>query len=243
MEGSSTVQFGIIGPDAILNASLQFADERKKAVVAVMERCRKALDLSQKIESSTNSDPLQEAAGMQAVEEDKPAEECSTDTLMQPPQGILGGSLSATVGGYLHVSLSSFGPAGDGSLPMPPKPELSVPSTVTPEQTSRPTSRKQSETPKKLSKKEQEAQQAQLLEQERLLEQQRKEEQKRLLAAWEKSCRRSLKECKVQQLNLSTVAGLHVKCQVHTKENSAKVVIHQSYPTKTEGECTYDVSH
>lgn len=229
------MQYCIIGPDAILNASLQFTDERKKAVVAVRETCKRAPDLSQKIQSSTNLDPLQEATDMQTEDDKGPTEECSADSLMQPPQGVLCSSLSATLGGYLHVSLSSFGPTGDGSLPIPPKPELSAPSTATPEQTSRPSSRKQSETPKKLSKKDQEAQQAQLLEQQKLMEQQRKQEQERLLAVWEESCSKSLKECKVQELNLSTVAGLHVKCQVHTEESSTQVVIHQDYPTKTEG--------
>lgn len=237
MEGSSIMQLGIIGPDVVLNTSLRFADERKKAVAAVRERCKGGLDLSPKMQSNTNLDPLQEASSTQAEEGDNPAVEDSGVALMQPPQGVLDGSLSATLRGYLHVSLSSFGPVGDGSLPLPPKPELSVPSS-TPEQTSRPTSRKQSDTPKKLSKKEQEAQQAQLLEQQRLMEQQRKEEFEQLLAAWDKSCSRSLKECKVQQLNLSTVAGLHVKCQVHSEGSSTQVVIHQSYPTKTEGEYT-----
>ena len=230
------MQYCIIGPDAILSASLQFTDERKKAVMAVRERCKGAPELSQKIQSSTSLDPLQEAGDTQTKEEDKePSEDCSADTVMQPPQGVLCSSMSATLGGYLHVSLSSFGPSGDGNLPIPPKPELSIPTTATPEQTSRPSSRKQSETPKKLSKKDQEAQHAQFLEQQRLLEQQRKQEQERLVAAWEKSCSKSLKECKVQELNLSTMAGLHVKCQVHTEESCTQVVIHQDYPAKSEG--------
>lgn len=236
VEGSSAVQYAIIGPDAVLNTSLWFADERKKAIVAVRERCKGGLDTSAKIQNNTNMAPLQEATDMQAKSEAEPAEEDSGGALLQPPQGVLGASLSATLGGYLHVSLSSFGPAGDGSLPLPPKPELSAPSTATPEQTSRPSSRKQSETPKKMSKKDQEAQQAMLLQQQRLMEQQRKDEMERLLAEWDRSCKKSLKECKVQQLNLSTMAGLHVKCQVHTEGSSAQVVVHQNFPAKTEGE-------
>ena len=109
---------------------------------------------------------------------------------------------------------------------------------------SRPGSRKASATPKKMSKKDQEAQQAQLLEQQKQLEQQRREEEERLTALWREKVEKIKAENQVQQLNVSTAAGLHIHCRVVPSPQGGDtplLSIHQMYPIKTAG--TYHWQH
>ena len=155
----------------------------------------------------------------------------------QPPPGIKMSSLTAKFGESLNISLSHFGPRGNGQLPfLPEKPSiLLTPPEGTPSSESRPQSR---QTPQKMSKKQMEQQQ-QMLEQQRLQEEQRMRERAEAQADYNARHSALLRQNKYQQLFATTSYGLHVRLQVDvnidadstlTDGSDGIVVVRQSYP-------------
>lgn len=156
----------------------------------------------------------------------------------QPPPGIDFSSLTAHLRESLHISVSHFGPNGNGELPFePPKPDILLESATCPDSSadSRPQSR---QTPQKMSKKQMEQQQ-QLLEQQRQLEEQKKKERADAKEKYDARYSALLRQNKYQQLFASTPYGLHIHCQVSVDLNAdptitdgrdGSVIVKQSYP-------------
>ena len=191
---------------------------------------------------STQQGDKSEDTVMKSESQDEPAVEGSSkDTTSEnsllPPSGIVQASLSASLGEYVHFSVSRFGPSGDGSVPLPPEPDAKPTQPDTGDQGSRPSSRK-SATPKKMSKKEQEAYQQQLEEQQKQLEKEQRELQEILMKEWRQKCVEITAAHQIQQLSLSASSGLHVQCQILPPKQADcpnQIVIRQSYPIKTAG--------
>ena len=160
-----------------------------------------------------------------------------TAGIPQPPPGVKFSSINAQFRDSLCVSLSHFGPRGDGELPFQPeKPEIlleAVP-TESAASESRPQSR---QTPQKVSKKQLEQQQ--LLEQQRQLEEQK--ERAEAQANFDARCSALLRQNKYQQLFATTHYGLHVHLQIDidldadpeiTDGSDGRIVVRQSYPSQ-----------
>ena len=172
--------------------------------------------------------------------ESKP--ETAMAVIPQPPPGIKFASLRAKFQDSLNVSVSHFGPKGNGELPFKPlKPEVLL-EPVRPDSTaeSRPQSR---QTPQKLSKKQLEQQQ-QFLEQQRQIEEQRECEKREAHEKYHAQYTALLRQNKYQQLFASTTYGLHIHCRVIVDLNAdeslsdgsdGSVVVKQSYPIKSRG--------
>ena len=156
----------------------------------------------------------------------------------QPPPGLAFASLTAEFRESLHVSISHFGPKGNGQLPFEPqKPEILL-EPVSPDSDSRPQSR---QTPQKMNKKQLEQQQ-QILEQQRQLEEQKKKERAEAQEAYDAQYSALLRQNKYQQLFASTPYGLHIHCQVNVELSTAptltdgsdgSVIVKQSYPVQS----------
>ena len=152
----------------------------------------------------------------------------------QPPECVLFSAFEGSIGNNLTLSLSHYGPQGNGMLPVEPKSAKLLEKIE-----QRPDSSKESRPPSqqggKLSKK-------QLEEQQRLLEQQqameiklaKEKEEVMIKVNAEKqaiACRN-----KHQQLSLSTVHDLHVVCSTITdtlEDGKASVLITQEYTTSS----------
>ena len=162
----------------------------------------------------------------------------------EPPHSVAFASLQASFHNSLTISVSHYGPKGNGKLPYKPtQPEI-LNEVIRPESTndSRPQSR-QGTSPQKLSKKQLEQQQ-QLLEQERLLEGQKAEKRKAAMEKYLQQCNDIGRQNKYQQMFLSTPYGLQVHSQVMvdlqadpalTDGSDGYIVIRQSYPIKSSG--------
>lgn len=165
----------------------------------------------------------------------------------QLPKFLSYASLQASFSDSLTISLSHYGPAGNGSPPYEPKkPEIlqegSTPGSAT---GSRPQSQ-QGTSPPKLTKKQQEQQQ-QLLEQQKLLEQQQAKQRKSAEEKYQKRLNALLRHNKYQQLFASTPYGLHIHCQIMVDlefdpaiqdGSDGFIVIRQTYPYKASGKQT-----
>lgn len=156
----------------------------------------------------------------------------------QPPPGVDFSSLTAHFRDSLHVSVSHFGPNGNGELPFePPKPDILLEPDTHPDSSadSRPQSR---QTPQKMSKKQMEQQQ-QLLEQQQKLEEQKKKERAEAKEKYDARYSALLRQNKYQQLFASTPYGLHIHCQVSvdlsadptiTDGRDGSIIVRQTYP-------------
>ena len=162
----------------------------------------------------------------------------------QPPQSVSFASLQASFQKGLTLTLSHYGPNGNGELPFEPEKPLALqqPSRAQSSSSSRPQSQ-QSTSPQKMSKKQQEQMQQQL-EQQKLLEEQQARERKVLEKKYQQECTAILRHNKYQQLFASTSCGLHSHCQVMvdleadpslTDGSDGHIVIRQSYPVKGSG--------
>ena len=168
-------------------------------------------------------------------------DETPVASIPQPPLGVEFASLSAQFRDSLCVSLSHFGPNGNGTLPFePPKPAilLEPQSPDTSSSDSRPQSR---QTPQKMNKKQMEQQQ-QLLEQQRQLEEQKRKERAEAQELYDRQYSALLRQNKYQQLFVSTPYGLHVHCQVDvelsadpalTDGSDGSIIVKQSYPIQS----------
>ena len=166
-----------------------------------------------------------------------------TAGIPQPPPGVEFASLRAEFRDSLAVSVSHFGPKGNGEPPFElHTPEILLEPAVRPDSSvdSRPQSR---QTPQKMNKKQMEQQQ-QLLEQQRKLEEQREKERRMAQETYENQCSALLRHNKYQQLFASTPYGLHVHCQVTidleadpsvTNGSDGSVIVRQSYPIQSQG--------
>ncbi|CAI8050625.1 Sperm-associated antigen 17, partial [Geodia barretti] len=157
----------------------------------------------------------------------------------QPPLGVKFSSITAQFRDSLRVSLSQFGPAGNGELPFQPvKPEILLETVTTDGASSSSESRPQSQqTLQKMGKKQME----QLLEQQRQLEEQKKRERAEAQADFDARCSALQRQNKYQQLFASTPYGLHVRLQVDvdleadpetTDGSDGRIVVSQSYPAQ-----------
>ena len=157
----------------------------------------------------------------------------------QPPLGVKFSSITAQFRDSLRISLSQFGPGGNGELPFQPvKPEILLEIVTTDGASSSSESRPQSQqTQQKMGKKQMEQQQ-QLLEQQRQLEEQKRAEAQ---ADFDARCSALQRQNKYQQLFASTPYGLHVHLQVDvdleadpetTDGSDGRIVVRQSYPAQ-----------
>lgn len=156
----------------------------------------------------------------------------------QPPPGVDFSSLTAKFRDSLRISVSHFGPKGNGELAFePPKPDILFESATSPDSSadSRPQSR---QTPQKMSKKQMEQQQ-QLLEQQRQLEEQKKKDKAEAQEKYDARYSALLRQNKYQHLFANTPYGLHTHCQVSVDLNAdptitdgsdGSVIVRQSYP-------------
>lgn len=166
-------------------------------------------------------------------------DQCVAAGIPQPPCGVKFASVTAEFSDSLHLSVSHFGPNGNGELPYQPiKPaillEPECPDTAS---DSRPQSR---QTPQKMNKKQLEQQQ-QLLEQQRKLEEQKQKEREEAQKEYNARHSALLRQNKYQQLFASTPYGLHVHCQVSVGPDidptimdgsDGSMTVQQSYPIK-----------
>ena len=162
----------------------------------------------------------------------------------QPPPSVAFAFLYASFQNSLSLTLSHYGPKGNGEHPYsPPRPNiLDEASRPNSSLGSRPQSQ-QGASSQKLSKKQQEQQQ-QLLEQQRLLEEQREKEKKIAKAKFQEQQNTISRHNKYQQLFASMPYGLHVQCQSMvdleadpslSDGSDGYMVVRQSYATKTKG--------
>lgn len=159
-------------------------------------------------------------------------------TIPQPINNIICCGLQASFKDSVTISLSHFGPDGNGDFPF--KPELSkVLREANSAASSRPQSQATPPPPQKLSKKQLEQQQ-QILEDQKRLEEQRKRAQAEYAEKWNAL----VTQCKYQQLYASNSCGLHIHCQVfsdphsdptHTNGDDGYIVVRQSYHCKGSG--------
>ena len=155
-----------------------------------------------------------------------------------PPSSVTFSALTATFKDCLTLSMSTYGPNGNGKLSfLPPHPTETQEETtqVTSAVSSRPHSQVQS--PQKMSKKQQE----QLVQQQRLQQEQEEKRKEQLLADYEKKFKSVMRHNKYQQLFASTPFGLHIHCQVMVDlladvsiqdGTDGFILIKQNYPTK-----------
>lgn len=188
-----------------------------------------------------------EGDGDGSKEENRPEEEKNPKVVVagipQPPPGVAFASLTAEFRDSLYVSVSHFGPQGNGELPFePPRPDILLEPVTHPDSSgdSRPQSR---QTPQKMSKKQMEQQQ-QLLEQQRQLEEQKKRKSAEAKEKYDAQCSALLRQNKYQQLYASTPYGLHIHCQVSVDLNAdstltdgsdGSVIVKQNYPVESQG--------
>ena len=110
--------FSVVGPDIGMSVSLQLTDKKEEMIAALKERKTKP--------TTTGSlAPVQETEGGDGKTED----ECEQGDRLSSegptlPSGVQSVLFSAQMGDYIHISTNHFGPNGDRSLPLPPKPEL-----------------------------------------------------------------------------------------------------------------------
>ena len=159
-------------------------------------------------------------------------------TIPKPIDNVIFCGLQASFKDSLILSLSHFGPDGNGEFSL--KPDLpKVLRDANSATSSRPQSQATPPPPQKLSKKQLEQQQ-QLLEDQKRLEEQRRKAQIEYAEKWNSL----VTQCKYQQLYASNSGGLHVNCQVFSDPRSdptctdghdGHVVIRQSYHCKGSG--------
>ena len=236
-EGQGT-HLSIVGDSAVLNMTMTSSNPLEKAVEELKTKLK-----APPSQASTQQGDKTEDAVMKSESQDEAAVEgsikdtASEENSLLPPSGVVQASFSASLGEYVHFSVSRFGPSGDGSVPLPPQPDAKPTQLDTSDQGSRPSSRK-SATPKKMSKKEQEAYQQQLNEQQKQLEKEQRELQEILMKEWRQKCVEITAAHQIQQLSLSASSGLHVQCQIlpsKQADSPNQIVIRQSYPIKTAG--------
>ena len=173
------------------------------------------------------------------TEEDQPTT-APVASIPQPPPGVELASLTAEFRDSLHISVSHFGPQGNGKLPFEPQKPNILLETPDASADSRPQSR---QTPQKMNKKQVEQQQ-QLLEQQRQLEEQKKKERVEAEEKYNAQYSALLRQNKYQQLFASTPYGLHVHCQVSvdlsadstlTDGSDGSFIVKQNYPIQSRG--------
>ena len=168
----------------------------------------------------------------------KPAKAAS---IPQPPPGVKFSSITAQFRDSINVSLSHFGPSGNGELPFQPeKPAVLLEPTTTDAASSSDSRPQSRQTPQKMSKKQMEQQQ-QMLEQQRQLEEQKQRERAEAQEDYDARCSALLRQNKYQQLFASTPYGLHVHLQVDvdldadpaaTDGSDGRIIVRQSYPSQ-----------
>ena len=159
-------------------------------------------------------------------------------TIPQPINNVICCGLQASFKESITISLSHFGPDGNGDFPL--KPELpKILREANSATSSRPQSQATPPPPQKLSKKQLEQQQ-QMVEDQKRLEEQRKKAQADYAEKWNAL----VTQCKYQQLYASNSCGLHIHCQVfsdphsdptHTNGDDGYIVVRQSYHCKGSG--------
>lgn len=241
-KGSVTVQFIGDGSQVRTERSEAVNSDMTISVSLLSNGHMVACDMIRQTEESEGSsacDDIQ-SKNNETNAESKP--ETVMAIVPQPPPGVKFASLRAKFRDSLNVSVSHFGPKGNGELPFKPrKPEVLL-EPVQPDSTaeSRPQSR---QTPQKLSKKQLEQQQ-QLLEQQRQLEEQRESERKEAHEKYHAQYTALLRQNKYQQLFASTMYGLHIHCRVMIDLNAdeslldgsdGSILVKQSYPIKSQG--------
>ena len=233
----------VVGESAVMNLTVVLANAQKAAIEELKNKLfapqpdQQSETPPDKPENGEGAEGEKKVHTEEGVDANKP-----TPNKLQPPTGIEQATLSASLGEDLHFSISHFGPRGDGSLPLPPEPDLKPTESDGDDQGSRPGSTKQSVTPRKMSKKEQEAYQQQLLEQQKQLEKERKEKKEKMMKEWKKTVEKVTAANQIQQLNLTTESGLHLQCQILPPAQaggSNQIVVRQKYPTKTTGVCAH----
>ena len=134
----------------------------------------------------------------------------------QPRQSILFSAIEGSLNNGVTLSVSHYGPVGDGSLPFEPKSAKQLEKI---ENQCRPESSKDSRPPSqqagggKVSKKQQEEQQR-LLEQQQALEEKLAKEKVEVISRLNEEKTIIGCQSKYQQLNLTTEQGLHIKCSI-----------------------------
>lgn len=200
-------------------------------------------DNTEPVSKSPSKNEDKENGQSNETDEEAPTEE-PVKGVPQPPSHLKYAAMCASFKDSLRVSLSHYGPQGNGKLPYSPnKPSiLDVPARQGSASGSRPQSQ-QGSSPQKLSKKQQEQQQ-QLLEQQRLMEEQLEKERKVAEKVFKEECDKLERHNKYQQLFASTLYGLHVHCQIMVNLDAnvgisdgsdGYVVVRQSYPVKSNG--------
>ena len=168
-----------------------------------------------------------------SAEDTQKEESDNADCLPKPHPPVIFSSLQASIADSIRVSVSHYGPGGDGVLPhLPAKPAIL-------EDASSLDSRPQSNlapSPQKGSKKQQEQQQ--LLEQQRLLEEKRLQAIETANVKYQQQLRDLAQVNKHQQLFASTVFGLQVHFQIVDSvegESDANILVKQCYPIHSKG--------
>ena len=155
--------------------------------------------------------------------------------LKQPPSTVTLSYLEATIGQGIHLSLSHYGPKGNGCIaevPFSTRQLAHVLSQVPPSES--PLAQSRLASSHKLTKKQQEQQQ-QLLEQQQILEEKLKKEKQRLLKMANKEIEAIHEKYRTQQLYLTTPDGLHIVCFSLTSSSGTKscVGVTQKYIRST----------
>ncbi len=133
----------------------------------------------------------------------------------QPRESILFSAIEGSLYNGVTLSISHYGPVGDGSLPFEPKSAKELEKI---DMQCRPESSKDSRPPSqqaggKVSKKQQEEQQR-LLEQQRVLEEKLAKERIEVISRLNEEKTIIGSRSKYQQLNLTTEQGLHINCSI-----------------------------
>ena len=243
--GTVSVQFLGDGSQVITENTENLGQERIVTVSAVSNghsiTCSMTKEdlnnSSSKIEESEKKENQEAGTGTEGGDQLPTA--CVVAGIPQPPLGVKFSSITAQFRDSLRVSLSQFGPAGNGELPFQPmKPEILLETLTTDGASSSSESRPQSQqTLQKMGKKQME----QLLEQQRQLEEQKKRERAEAQADFDARCSALQRQNKYQQLFASTPYGLHVRLQVDvdleadpdtTDGSDGRIVVSQSYPAQ-----------
>ena len=190
---------------------------------------------AQKVNKNTEQIPQDDASKAEPIPPPPPA---LLSTVPQPIDQIICCGLQASFKDSVTVSLSHFGPEGNGEFPL--KPELpKVLREANSAISSRPQSQATPPPPQKLSKKQLEQQQ-QMIEDQKRLEEQRKRAQIEYADKWNSLAM----QCKYQQLFASNSYGLHIHCQVFSDPTSdptcidrdgSYIVVRQTYHCKGSG--------